>query len=304
MGVKVLVALPMALGRIPSSVLSSVRMARSVTIDYGTDRVVIPVEGETAWGDSRVLLHEDDNLIADCAWMPAGHATFPFLDSGSFRVLNDGLRDIVADCMREAGIVPPAGFRLEAYHRAVATQEAHLAVARRIQGAFPIDRFPIDPRLVTTRVSQVLGVDVSLVHPRGAFPEHFCIRVVRPGSRDNNPPHRDVWLDRLRDAVNIYAPIAGSDERSSLSLVEGSHLWKESEIERTTAGAKVGSMSYTVPSVVGASHPLRMVRPNPRPNHVLVFSPYLVHGGASNLNTDVTRVSLEMRFWRATRETL
>ncbi len=273
-------------------------MARTLTIDYGTEQVVLPVEGETAWGDDRVLLLEDDNLVAGCAWMPAGYTIEPFLAEPEFGILAAGLREIVADCLRKVGVTPPHDFRLEDYHRIVETTERHLAVAELIRGAFPIDRFPIDSALVSDRVSDILGVPVGLVHPEGAFPEHFCIRIVRPDSRDSNPPHRDVWLDRLRHAVNIYAPLVGSNPRSSLSLVAGSHLWKESEIERTTTGATVGSMSYTVPSVVGAKHRLLMIRPDPGPNEVLLFSPYLVHGGAVNLNTDVTRVSLEMRFWR------
>ena len=48
----------------------------------------------------------------------------------------------------------------------------------------------------------------------------------------------------------------------------------------------------------GAAHPLVLERPNPGLNEVLVFSPYLIHGGAFNQQTDATRVSLEMRFWR------
>jgi len=39
-------------------------------------------------------------------------------------------------------------------------------------------------------------------------------------------------------------------------------------------------------------------RPNPGENEMLLFSPYLVHGGGYNFNTDMTRISLEMRFWR------
>jgi ectoine hydroxylase-related dioxygenase (phytanoyl-CoA dioxygenase family) len=41
-----------------------------------------------------------------------------------------------------------------------------------------------------------------------------------------------------------------------------------------------------------------MIRPNPKPGQAMLFSPYLVHGGGYNLNTDTTRVSLEMRFWK------
>ena len=60
-------------------------------------------------------------------------------------------------------------------------------------------------------------------------------------------------------------------------------------------------MTFTVPSVVGAAFPLTLERPNPGPNEVLVFSPYLIHGGGFNQQVDRTRVSLEMRFWRGGR---
>jgi ectoine hydroxylase-related dioxygenase (phytanoyl-CoA dioxygenase family) len=41
-----------------------------------------------------------------------------------------------------------------------------------------------------------------------------------------------------------------------------------------------------------------MIRPNPKPGEMLLFSPYLIHGGGVNFNKDITRVSLEMRFFR------
>jgi hypothetical protein len=39
-----------------------------------------------------------------------------------------------------------------------------------------------------------------------------------------------------------------------------------------------------------------MTRPNPGPNEVLIFSPYLIHGCSDNKNDDITRMSLEIRF--------
>jgi ectoine hydroxylase-related dioxygenase (phytanoyl-CoA dioxygenase family) len=120
----------------------------------------------------------------------------------------------------------------------------------------------------------------------------------RATADDNNPPHRDVWLDHLRDAVNVYIPIAGSTDASSLPLVPGSHHWKESEIERTQTGARMGEQVYTVPCITAATRELTFVRPNPGPNEVLVFSPYLIHGGGVNFQGNMTRASLEARFWR------
>jgi len=58
----------------------------------------------------------------------------------------------------------------------------------------------------------------------------------------------------------------------------------------------VNGASYTIPAVVGAKRPLDVVRPNPTSDQVLVFSPYLIHGGAVNFDEAQTRISVEMRF--------
>jgi len=192
----------------------------------------------------------------------------------------------------------PDDFTLERYHDVVTTDAAHQAVSDQGPWCQLVSDLPVPVAVIDARISEILGVRVSTAPPHAEFPEHFCFRVVRPRSRDNNPPHRDVWLDRLRHAINIYVPLAGSSAQSSLPLVRGSHRWPESEIERTVSGARVNGVVYTVPSVVGAAHPLALERPDPGPNQVLVFSPYLIHGGAYNQQSDRTRVSLEMRFWR------
>ncbi|RPD49542.1 hypothetical protein DNI29_01715 [Hymenobacter sediminis] len=106
-----------------------------------------------------------------------------------------------------------------------------------------------------------------------------------------------MWLDRLRDGINIYFPVAGSTPDSSLTLVPGSHWWPEDRTERTAGGATYNGTAYSVPALKGSNEPLELVRPNPGPEQVLLFSPYLLHGGALNLNSAATRISLEMRFW-------
>jgi hypothetical protein len=271
-----------------------------LALDYDGERVTFDVEGETAWGEPGILLDRDDNLIAGRPWAAAGFTVAPFLEPAAGERLAAGIQSILTRRIAAAGIPVPDDFAMERYHEVVTTDPAHQAVSSqgpwcRLVGDLPV---PVDS--VNARISEILGVRVSTTPPHVEFPEHFCFRVVRPRSRDNNPPHRDVWLERLRHAVNIYVPLAGSSSRSSLPLVRGSHRWAESEIERTVAGALVNGVSYTVPSVVGAAHPLTLERPDPGPNEVLVFSPYLIHGGAYNQQPDRTRVSLEMRFWRTT----
>jgi hypothetical protein len=271
---------------------------RMLTLDYDGERVTFDVEGETGRGAAAVLLDQDDNLIAGRPWERDGFTVAAFLIPQDHARLVAGITAILARRMTDAGLAVPDDFALERYHEVVTTDRDHAAVSAQGPWCLGVDDLPVPVATVSDRVSELLGVRVSTTPPHREFPEHFCYRVVRPRSRDNNPPHRDVWLDRLRNAINIYVPLAGSSSRSSLPLVRGSHRWPESDIERTLEGARVNGMVYTVPSVVGATHPLILERPDPRANEVLVFSPYLIHGGAFNQQADRTRVSLEMRFWR------
>lgn len=271
---------------------------RLLALDYDGERVTFTVEGEATWGEPVVLLDRDDNLIDKRPWAAAGFTVEPFLAQETYDRLVAGVRALLIRRIAAAGLGVPDDFALDRYHEVVTTDEEHRAVSNQGPWCHAVADLPVSAAEVGARISEIVGARVSTAPPHQEFPEHFCYRVVRPRSRDNNPPHRDVWLDRLRNAVNIYVPLAGSTSRSSLPLVRGSHLWRESEIERTSEGARVNGMVFTVPSVVGAARPLSLERPDPKPNEVLVFTPYLIHGGAFNQQPDRTRVSLEMRFWR------
>lgn len=275
--------------------------SRTVTCALNGRPVSHTVEGETGYGADTVLLAQDDDLTHQTPWHADGYVVAPLFENpGTYNAMVQGLTDMVAGLMQEAGIPVPSKFTLEAYHRYV-TDEQHAAMARLLQPCFSTERFPIDAGLIAMRVGELLGgIAVTYCNPRVSNCCEFCLRIIRPGKPDNNPPHRDVWLDHLRDAVNIYVPLAGSTAESALPLVPGSHLWMESEIERTLAGAKMAGQSYRVPSVVGGKRALDFVRPNPQANEVMVFSPYLIHGGGVNFQPDTTRVSLEARFWRKT----
>ena len=272
--------------------------SRILTLDYDSERVTFDVEGDTSWGDREVLLDRDDNLIARRPWADAGFSVEPFLAPADYDRLVAGVQALLVRRMVAAGLSVPDDFSMDRYHEVATTDAAHRAVSDQGPWCYGIADLPVPVEAINRRISEILEVRVATTPPHAEFPEHFCFRVVRPRSRDNNPPHRDVWLERLRNAVNIYVPLAGSSARSSLPLVRGSHRWPESDIERTVEGARVNGIVYTVPSVVGAAHPLTHERPDPGPNQVLVFSPNLIHGGAYNQQADRTRVSLEMRFWR------
>lgn len=267
---------------------------KTISFRYGDELIEFKIEGDVFYGDKKVLLLSDDNLIKNQLWDLNGYSIFPFLDNESYSDLVIGVTKIV----RNLAGINDAGFKLENYHHYV-SDDVHLRVASDLKNCFPALTFPISIDKVINRVSEIIQIPTKItpnhVGDGGAV---FCLRIVRPRKPDNNPLHRDVWLDRLRNAVNIYAPIAGSNQKSSLGIVPGSHYWMESDIERTVQGATVDGINYTVPAVTGSRFDLKIVRPSPKPNEFMIFSPYLIHGGGINQNNSVTRVSLEMRFWR------
>ena len=269
---------------------------RTVRLPVDDEAIEYEVEGETAYGGDEVLLDRDDDLIAHTAFAESGFTVAPFLATELYETLLDGVRRLVCGALARVSPVAGADFTLEGYHRVV-NGEQHLRLVRETGLHWPNEELPIPMARVEQRISEIIGVEAVAINPHLAR-QHFQVRIVRPGKTDNNPPHRDVWLDRLRNAVNIYVPLAGSHDRSSLPIVPGSHRWRESEIERTLAGSVVSGVQYTVPAVTGARRSLRLVRPRVRPNEVMVFTPYAIHGGGANFSADTTRVSLEIRFWR------
>ncbi len=272
-----------------------------MTVNYklGEHLISLDLEGNTFVGSEEVLLLQDENLIENTLWNNLGFNIEIFLNPDDFIKIKSGIKTLISATIHEAGGQVDKDFELEKYHLYV-DNELHLKVAKLIQSGWNVNQFPVHIDLVTARISEMIGKNVT-TKAKHVEMNNFFVRIVRPQNfQDNNPPHRDVWLDRLRDAVNIYAPICGSDTKSALGLVPGSHLLKESEIERTAEGAILNGTSYTVPCVISIRNEIPLlIRPNPKENEVMLFSPYLVHGGGYNFNTDVTRISLEMRFWKS-----
>ena len=255
------------------------------------------IQGERAFGDEVLPLEGHDNLTQATHWAKAGYRVAPFLDDHAYERFEQGVQLLFENFLQQVGLTTGDTMNLAHYHRYTRNDNAlHLAIvdqAKLLEAA----HFPDGVAQVERRVSELCRVPVRAVNPHNGE-RVFHFRIVRPQKNDNNPFHRDVWLPEYHDAINIYVPLAGSNERSSLTLVPGSHHWSEATVERTRGGARVNGVQYNVPAVTDTHHSLQPIRPNPGRNELLIFSPYLLHGGAVNLNEDVTRISLEMRFWR------
>ena len=264
--------------------------------DSSLRHVYLPhVDG--AYGDDIVLLNADLDLSSNLP--PCGYTVTNFLPAERLSALiaateKEVKRHVQAVC---SGNNDMENFSISRYHEYVVDHETHEAVYRRLRNGFQLDRNPsplaISAAEVSERVSEVIGHKVEL------WLGVCNLRLCRPNKPDNNPLHRDVYLPRLRDMINIYVPIAGSNAASSLGIVPGSHKWPESDIMRTADSAMLGGRKFSVPAVVEvrrSSAEAKVQRPNPGSDECLVFSPYLIHGGGSNDGGSETRCSLEMRF--------
>lgn len=257
------------------------------------DRVLgVPLKGS-----DEVLSQQDDDLTIGQSWHDKGFSVHSFLSQDEYKIFFSGFVNLFKSTLRGARIEIPESFVPGQYHRYVADDyKKHLLVIKRTK-LFEAELFPVDIALVEARISKILGFQVKSIKPFNSE-RVFHFRVIRPGSTDYNPLHRDVWQEENRDAINIYVPMVGSNEKSSLLLIPGSHLWQESWTVRSTEGAEMNGIKFNVPGLITSQEPLELVRPNPQANEVLVFSPYLLHGLSANGNADETRISLEMRFWR------
>jgi hypothetical protein len=243
------------------------------------------VQGEAGLTDSRVLLTSDDDLSAGTTWAAEGYTVAKFLPAAEQAALREGLAQLVRQALHDVGRPVPADFDVAHYHRVVGDdRDLHLAVVNRTKEYQQAGFLPLSAALLAQRVGKLCGRSVQALNPWDNE-RFFHLRIIRPGRADNNPLHRDVWIPDYHNCLNIYVPVAGSTAQSSLTLVPGSHHWPENRTLRT--------------AVLGSAEPLEIIRPNPGPDEVLLFSPYLLHGGAVNLNEDETRISLEMRFWPA-----
>ena len=267
-------------------------------MEYTVNRVKLGYETqvERNWGPDIVLLDHATDITEPNDWNQTGFTIQELFDANTNALFHKVTRELLIQCWEEAGLSVELGFKLDQYHTLVEDLPTHLAAVDKTK-LLHVDRFPISVGLMENRVSEICSVGLKAKNPfDGQSVFHF--RVIRPQQKDHNPLHRDIWLEDYDDCINIYIPVAGSNEHSSLILIPGSHRWPESRIEKTQGGAVIGGVKFNVPAVTSIKGSYDVVRPNPSENQLMVFSPYLIHGGAANMCESTTRISIEMRFWK------
>lgn len=239
------------------------------------------------WGEDNILLMNDVNLLEKTPFNIKGYGIVQMDDYNNF--LKVFIQKKIYDVLSY-------NIDIEKYHIYV-NEEQH----KEILNSMPFKKYDTPEfrefcEYLEAFMSQQLNDSVKI------FNDDIWVRICRPNivsKEDFNPCHRDIYLDFYRNTANIYLPIVGSNENSSLLMQEGSHLWNENVTAVTKDGAyfKSKNKKYSVDAIVQSRIELNMVRPNPSINEVLIFSPYLIHGCSDN-NNDITRMSLEIRFIR------
>ena len=243
------------------------------------------VTGDFAWGSGGPLCRvESDPLL-------------PVLGPYGYRVIDLPAGTAERIKQRAQSLPQLTGLTdLEHYHAWVKSDAEHLKIIQ-VSCDLRFSQLGLDPKEFTQYFTDIVGVPLSPVLPI-LDKDVVQLRINRPGSTDYNPPHRDGALPHLAPTLNVWIPVAGVDETTSLPIVPGSHRVAEQDCWQTRpGGATIGGNPYRVPAIGRfRDGPLKMVRAPVRFGQALIFTPYLIHGLAFNRSDDRTRMALEMRF--------
>jgi hypothetical protein len=237
----------------------------------------------SSYGKDEILLNKDINLLEN-----TNHD-----DRGFFIIdIDDELQTKIQKFLLEQiYLITNKRINIEKYHEMISDEE-HTKIINNMPYKKNNDAINKIAIYLEDKISSSLKCKVKI------FNDDLWIRICRPSSfykSDFNPFHRDIYLDFYRNTINIYLPISGSDEKSSLTMQPSSHKWNENITRTTKGGSNIRGKKYSVDAIVCSKIKLNMIRPNPLSNQLLIFSPYLIHGGAHNDNMQ-TRFSLEVRF--------
>ena len=263
------------------------------------DKYNLDVAGDIVAGNNEILSENEINLCKKTNWCDSGYFISKILnDNDQVNLRNEITNFLIKTLKNTFSHLSNENIDLRKYHNYINYKE-HLHFLKILDPGIKFKDVNFDKQILEDKISIILNQEVTTKNKKFDIINEntFAIRIVRPNQPDFNPPHKDVYLDRLKDAINIYMPIIGSNNKSSLPLMPKSHLLNENKIYRTKEGAVINDVKFRVPCIVKTESGLNLIRPNPNDDEIMIFSPYLIHGGGFNLNHDTTRMSLELRFW-------
>lgn len=268
-------------------------------------KYAVSIDGspEFNFGENAVLAGPNTDIVYHLPWYKEGYVAQDFMSKEEFASLKSGLTESVKKIITKELGIDTAGFTLEKYHHFVKENQDHYKVVGRTRDLFPGDfNFPIEA--IIPKFEELLGFSLSDVDPKSGEKLHIIVRINRPQSNDYNPPHKDIYEEfdqnnYIPPFVNLWIPIAGVTENSSLPVVPESHQIPESEILRTFDGGVVQGNAYRVRMIREWAGSHKLKRAEVKDGQVLFFSSHLIHGLAVNEEQDLSRVALEFRLFKA-----
>ena len=260
--------------------------------------------GKTFFGNNEVLLDRQDNLLEKTPFNKKGYGIVKLNKNISYKNIKTLVENIIKKKIKKYTKKNLRNFKLEKYHRYI-DLENHYKVIKTISEGVEFQK-EFSRKKIEKLLSKILSINVTTLnknfknknHKYYLDPKRFFLRIVRPNKNDFNPPHRDAYFDNHANGVNIYIPVAGSNAKSSLPVFPKSHRISEKNVLRTSLNSKFNNLKFSVPLIVKTKPKINLTRPNPRKGQMMIFSSNLIHGGGINDNEDLTRFSIELRFWR------
>jgi|ERR1043165_2502207 hypothetical protein len=244
-------------------------------------------------GEDEVLIKSDKDLIQNTPFYDDGFTISPALSEIQFEHLKKKLFCYLAGLAQQAGLSFASEFNFVDYHKFV-NDDSHRKIAK---WEMPVEIISAEVDAIRLNLEHLLGkkLRVRKIGSDSGLRECAGFRIVRPNKNDHNPFHKDTWLELWRNTVNVWLPVSGCNDQNALGLIPGSHLWNEKDILRSSPGATVNGLKYTVPAAIATTNSFKVKYITPDYCNMLIFSPYLIHGGAINLSHQ-TRISIEVRF--------
>jgi hypothetical protein len=294
---------PQALPPLAKAVVPKKQNVETMDVAYLIDGEPITVRfGENtnfAFGESVCLSEKFGDLAAGCGWYDEGYLIERIFTDAEFQNVYDALEGAVRSMLAENG-VDTTGFTMERYHHYV-DDTLHGRVIRRTSRLYPGD-FHIDVGEIVGKIEDIVDAKLGFVVEALNKNQWLISRINRPGSKDFNTAHKDIYgmydsFAYIPKMINCWIPVCGVARNTGLPVAPGSHLVPEDRVLRTKAGCTMNGTPYSVNAIASWDGQNSLVTLAPEQGEAIVFSSHLVHGLARNRHADQTRISFEFRLY-------
>ena len=206
------------------------------------------------------------------------------------------IKKIKFDIEKELQKVVKKKIKLENYHQLNLSNKQHQKTQWKIATYFWKKRFHID------LIKSILPFLENKLGPDLLVQKKPFLRIARPNIlADNIGFHKDTIYGQSPYEMSIHIPLVDLDKKSCLQFVKGSHFLKEKNIkfEKFTSTTKKGSKSHKLGTPYDPKRiSKKQYKFTPVPlklGEFIFFTPALIHGQEINLNSNLTRFSIDIR---------